>query len=245
MRVVGWRDVSTTGNTCSSQEGKKSLSRAEKRPSAPLAKGRKKIDTQTPPPTSEVRCGPATELQPRLPHGLHCLLRGGGGGGGGRSESHVHEANGKSSGVVRAVLLIIWGRIGWAKSQHCGWGWQQHRGPEAAAGTPGPQSAWARAKGRGQRARAALSGECPWTARMRPGAGAVGRTPAHGICFGSLVFHIRRCSPAHSPEGRATLSVAIHRNAPCTMTAKARRIPRGSLFCAPNPFFFWCGQGSK
>ena len=29
---VGWRDVSTTGSRCSSQEGKKSLSRAENQP---------------------------------------------------------------------------------------------------------------------------------------------------------------------------------------------------------------------
>ena len=35
---VGWRDVSTTGGTCRSQEGKRSLSRAEERPWAPFAK---------------------------------------------------------------------------------------------------------------------------------------------------------------------------------------------------------------
>ena len=38
MCGVGWRDGSTIGNTCGSQEGKKSLSRAEKQPSAPFAK---------------------------------------------------------------------------------------------------------------------------------------------------------------------------------------------------------------
>ena len=35
---AGWRDISTTSSTCSSQEGEKSLSSAEKRPQAHFAK---------------------------------------------------------------------------------------------------------------------------------------------------------------------------------------------------------------